>query len=344
MAVLLLESFEGIEDPEDKYTIESAALVNIDNTVYRSGSQALRCSYAYWFQMNFALTDTGVIGLAFRYTDVSTTATTVGLIMFYGAVGEQISLDISNSGRLLLARGAAKLAYSTKSLIKDRWYFIEVKWNCVNSIGADTFVVHLDGEEVINLPATTDCQAQAASGVQRIYIQGGIHATYNYFDDIYILDLTGPAPTNDILGDMRITALNPNGNGNANDFTGSDADSTDNYLHVDETVPDWDTSYVESLTIGHIDLYTFEDLPDTPNVIFAVQTVMVAKKDTAGARYGDLLTRVNGTNYNGDTFAPVDGTYTYHTKIWELNPDDSAAWVEADVNGAQFGVEVVATP
>jgi len=345
MAILLLESFEGIEDPEDKYTIESAALVNISSAYYRSGAQSLLCSYGYWFRIDLpASTDDGVIGFGYRFSDVSTTATTGALVMFYDGSGEQISLDVDPMGRLHLARGATILAYSSKNLIRQKWQYIEVKWNCVNSIGADTFIVRLDGVEVINLAATTDCQAQAGSGVTIIYIQGASHASNNYFDDLYVLDLTGAAPNNDFLGDIQITALNPNGNGNASDFTGSDADSTDNYLHVDETIPDWDTSYVESLTIGHVDLYTYEDLPATPDTIYAVQTVMVARKDTAGARYGNLLTRVNSTNYNGDTFAPVEGSYTYHTKIWELNPDDSAAWAGADVNGAEFGVGVVATP
>jgi hypothetical protein len=29
--------------------------------------------------------------------------------------------------------------------------------------------------------------------------------------------------------------------------------------------------------------------------------------------------------------------------IWELNPEDSAAWAEADVNGMEIGVKAVAS-
>jgi hypothetical protein len=339
MAIFLLESFEGIEDPEDKYTIESVAVVNIDNTLARSGSQCLKTGYTYWLQLNFSSLDTGIIGFAYRFTGIATTSTSTGLIMFHSPTGKQIALHLDLVGRMSLVQGSTVLAYSKKALLQDRWNYIEVKWNCVNSIGADTFIVRFDGEEMINLPATTDCQAQASSGVTRIYIQGVNHASSNWFDDLYLLDLTGAAPNNDFLGDIQITALNPNGNGNTNDFTGIDADSVDNYLHVDETVPDWDTSYVESSTVSHIDLYTYEDLPGTPT-IYAVQSVAVVKKDDASAKTSKLLTRVNGSNYEGSAFAPVNGTYGYFTEIWALNPDDSAAWAKADVDGAEFGIKV----
>ncbi len=339
MAIFLLESFEGIEDPEDKYTIETPALVTIDSSLSRSGSQCLKTSYRYWFQMNFSSLDTGIIGFAYRFTGVSTTSLTAELILFYSPAGKQIALHVDLVGRMSLVQGTTVLAYAKKAIIQDRWHYIEVKWNCVNSIGADTFIVRLDGEEMINLPATTDCQYQASSGVTRIYIQGVNHAIFNWFDDLYLLDLTGAAPNNDFLGDIQITALNPNGNGATNDFTGSDADSTDNYLHVDEAVPDWDTSYVESSTVSHVDLYTYEDLSGTPT-IYAVQAVAVVKKDDASAKTSKLLTRVNGTNYEGSAFAPTNGAYGYFTEIWALNPDDSATWVKADVDGAEFGIKV----
>ena len=32
--------------------------------------------------------------------------------------------------------------------------------------------------------------------------------------------------------------------------------------------------------------------------------------------------------------------YPYWLTLWELNPEDSAAWEVADVDGAEFGVKI----
>jgi len=339
MALLILESFEGLDDPADKYTIESSTRAIIDNTIYRTGSQSLECDQNYWFMLcDLAATiDTGVLGFAMRIKGIGSTGYG-NFLMFYNGGTEQFTIELSVSGIMYVERGSTFIAQARRAFIEDKWYYIEVKFNAVNSIGADTFIIKVDGEEWINLPATTDCQGAGSSGVDRIYFQGA--CSDHHFDDVYLLDLTGAAPNNDFLGDIQVLLLDPDGNGNSSDFVGIDVDSTDNFLHVDETIPDGDTSYVESSTAGHKDLYTFEDLPATPNTIFAVQTTAYQNKDDSGARTGKLITRVSSTDYEGSAFSPVEATYGFVTEIWALNPNDSLAWEEADVNGAEFGIKV----
>ena len=140
---------------------------------------------------------------------------------------------------------------------------------------------------------------------------------------------------------ISVEALAPDGNGNTNDFVGSDLDSTDNYLHVNEAVVDGDTSYVESKTVGDIDLYTYENLSGTPTSIVGLAVRPIAKKLIGGNRLGKVITRIDGTNYDGDTiYVGID--YRAKVSVFELNPDDAAAWEAADVNGAEFGLEVTA--
>ena len=66
---------------------------------------------------------------------------------------------------------------------------------------------------------------------------GATTANYDY-DDLYICDgTTVPGePVNDFLGDVRVDTLYPNGNGNSSQWVGQDANSTDNYLNVDDTL------------------------------------------------------------------------------------------------------------
>jgi len=339
MAVLLLESWEGISTLNEKHEIEHTSNCIIDTTYQRTGDQGLRLRASYWLKITLASAiDAGVVGFSYRNTNTGRIDDTFrALIMLYKGSGKQFTLEITQNGFIWIKRNTTLMATSNRPLIAGKRYYFEIKWNCVNSIGADTFVIKVNGEEWFNFPATTDMQAQSTSGVDVVYLHGG--GAYVFFDDLYICDTTGGV-NDDFLGDVAIVCLTPNGNGNTNDFTGSDVDSTDNYLHVDEIQPDDDASYVESSDVADIDLYAFENFAVTPTTICCVQTVTFAKKDDASAKTGKLLTRVNSTNYEGSAFSPENGSYAYFTEIWDVNPDDSAAWAEADVNGAEFGIKV----
>lgn len=340
MTLILLESWEGLAEPEDKYNVKAASLANIQTDWNRSGEQCLDLNYGYWVAFDIPLSDTGIVGFAFHYRAFLSTTGGTGLVLFCRADLEyQCFLSTDVWGHLRITSDGGQ-TYSKQSLRENEWNYIEVKWNAVNSIGADTFIVRVNGEEWINVPAGMDCQNQTSSGIGRVLFQGS-NTVFNYYDDVYIVDLEGPAPNNDFLGDISIETLDPNGNGNTNQFTGSDADSTDNYLLVDETVPDDDTTYVGDATVSDIDLYAFEDMATTPLVIYAIHSMAVVKKTDASAKTGRLITRVNGSNYEGSDFSPTEA-YGFHSEIWALNPDDSLAWELADVDGAEFGIKVQA--
>ena len=83
-------------------------------------------------------------------------------------------------------------------------------------------------------------------------------------------------------------------------------------------------------------------MANTPTTIYAVIAEIYANKDDASAKTGKIMARVNGSNYEGADLTPVEANYDYFQEIWELNPDDAAAWEEADVNAAEFGVKVEA--
>ena len=64
MSLVLIESFEAINDIEDKYNVESVSGVNTDASVYRTGSRSLKCNANYFCQIPVPASPTGVIGLA----------------------------------------------------------------------------------------------------------------------------------------------------------------------------------------------------------------------------------------------------------------------------------------
>jgi len=335
MALLHLETFEHLVNPNEKYTTEHGTLVSISSTYSRSGTRSLKCYSGYYCQFPFTASDTGVIGFAV-YSD-GALPTAVPFIQFYRGASLTFELRIAKTGIVYFVRGSTYVARAPSPFRLKTWQYVEVKWNCVNSIGANTFQLKVDGELIIDIPAATDCQGAASSGVDTINIQG--LCTYSYFNDLYICDLSG-SECNDFLGDMVVEVLYPNGNGTTNDFTGSDADSTDNYLHVDDATPDDDSTYTESSTVTDVDLYSFDD-STTPDTILAVAVDCFCKMDDAGPKSGKIIAYINSTTYEGDTFS-LTTSYVYETQLWELNPDDSAAWAAADIDGAEFGVKVQA--
>ena len=71
-----------------------------------------------------------------------------------------------------------------------------------------------------------------------------------------------------------------------------------------------------------------------------MQTAPVSKREGPAIRKITPLTRISSTDYLGSESDQQITEYKVVTSVWDTNPDDSSAWEEADVNGAEFGVKV----
>lgn len=163
----------------------------------------------------------------------------------------------------------------------------------------------------------------------------GIHLTAAggqcYFDDIFVDDA-------DWVGNWRIQALFPTAAGTTTQW---DPSTGNNYACVDEK-PASDTDYVSTNVVDEIDIYTMADLTGTITAIKAVQVAARAKYEGAPTPTNlQCVVRVNGTNYFGSTLAVPSDYMPALCHIWELNPDDTAAWEEADVNGMEAGIKSI---
>jgi hypothetical protein len=119
---------------------------------------------------------------------------------------------------------------------------------------------------------------------------------------------------------------------------------------VDDATPNSDTDHNESSTNGHIDTYAYPvvGLP-AGAVIIAVQHNMFVRKVDSGSRSLAGVCRSNAVNYVGLDNHPTDGvgvplglTYTYLKQVLNTDPNTAAAWAEAGVNAAEFGVKITA--
>jgi hypothetical protein len=161
-----------------------------------------------------------------------------------------------------------------------------------------------------------------------------------YVDDYYACDIQG-STNNDFLGDVRVQAVFPNGNGNYSQLTNDLGNMTNNYTHVDEADPNDDTDYVESSNAGDKDTYTYQDLPTTTGTVYGVQVMTYAKKTDSGSRTIRNLARLSGTDADNGSDIALPSGYTYLPSIFETKPG-GGAWTITDVNNAEFGVKVTA--
>lgn len=283
----------------------------------------------------------GIVACALTWSSLSTGGAQVGIGFMEGASPIHLNLHYS-TGTYAIARGGSTILDSGVSGVSNQWYYHEWKFKIHDSEGYLQWWI--DGQFVGEYEG--DTRNGGTGVVNRIGFGriGGAGATGS-IDDLYVMDLTDGtatqgAPFNDLLGvDTRVLSLLPTGNGDSSQWTGSDADSTDNYAHLDEQSTST-ADYVQG-GAGEKDLYVVGDLIAgyEPH---AMRTVAVAgKSDLGPVPDVDLITKGDGSTERVETTivgAPFDYT-TYAGPIRFTDPDGDPL-TETNVNAHQIGVEV----
>lgn len=244
----------------------------------------------------------------------------------------QITLEFDGTHHVVIKRGSTVLGTSTSTFSQNVFRYVE--WLATIHPSAGVVKVWIDGILEINLSSqNTRSSANSSCDQMRFTAQNCI------IDDFVILDTTGSAPNNDHIGDVRVQALLPNGDGNSSQWVGSDGNSVNNSLLVDETSPpNGDTDYVTSGTIGDKDTYAYGNLTPTSGTVFGVQITPYMRKDDAGVRSVVSVARLAGVEADGPV-KPLSTSYAYLFDMRETAPG-GAVWTVADVNAAEFGAKV----
>lgn len=215
--------------------------------------------------------------------------------------------------------------------------YIEVRWLPDPTVGE--VEVRLNGDPTPVLLLTGQNTGTALADTVFIGGAGG-DGTRNISAWYFVqVDAT---PPNDFLGHIRYGVLPVTGNGANSGLVGSDGNTVDNYLLVDDPAinHDSDSTYVQSGTVTDKDTYATADLPTTPLSIIAVCPLIIAKKMDAGSRAITALIRSGGTDYQGATEQFLSTSYVARREAFLTDPDTATAWDEAGINAAEFGLEV----
>ena len=345
MALLFCDSFDHVSTYTQVVAKWGGGNVafNPSTNYGRWGTQGMIISNGRYLQLIPAIVGTqttGIFGGAFTATNWWGY-----FLQLYDATGgdHQVNFYLAGDGSLIVYRGRGNTQlYRTAAglFALNQQFYLEVKVTIDNSAGV--VQVWKDNVQIVNL-SSQDTQNTANASFNTIYLGdiGGALTEYLYVDDVVLLNTSGSAPTNNRLGDVRVECLFPNGNGNTSQLVGQDADSTNNYLNVDETGDyDGDTTYNESSTVGNKDTYTYTNLTSTSGTVAGVQVIPVAKKTDAGTRTIASVARLSATEVDSAD-KPLSASYSYLPDIRETKPG-SGAWAISDVNSAEFGVKVTA--
>lgn len=286
-----------------------------------------------------------IVGFAFKINSWNNQGDPFMLFGEEGIWHLEIGLSDNPTNHLLIGRNVASggpiLMTSTTTFDPGIWHFVELKMIIHDTTGSLQLKIddgYIENQTLSNL----DTRNGGTPKIDRIaFGQGNNQSPGNVYsvimDDLYICDTTGSV-NNDFLGDCSVVTAVANGNGNSSQWVGSDGNSTDNYLLIDELSPS-DSDYVVSSTVGNKDTYTFEDLNTEGNpTIQGVKINLRAARLDAGVRQIRSIARLSATEVEGPDQTTLLNT-KYYSDIRETKPG-GGSWAVSDFNSTEFGVKV----
>lgn len=269
-------------------------------------------------------------GIAIQKSEQGTpqVSTNDPLLIFYDESSVvQVMLLVNAAYGINAYRNTTLLGSSADAVFRDQyWQYLEVKCTISDTVGEVT--VRINETQVLNL--TSQDTKNGSDYIRSFLIRNVCYDMVTNFDDLYVDD-------SQFHGDCRIRTFVPDSiSSTNNDFTASAGNKDE---CVDEVVSNEDTDYISSDTLNH--KQTFGITTGVLGTVKAIQLNNHCRVDAGGDRKITPLIRSNSTNYSGTEIANnVPEDYKFESEIWELDPDDSAAWTQTKLEAAEFGLEI----
>lgn len=332
LTIALLQSRSGVSFPSTTlYSLIAGR---------NPGSNALRMFYGALTSLRYSYVNAGtvVVGFYFR-SNFASYAIPGTLFRLQDVLTTQVSMAIQPDGRLLFYRGdlATLLFTSSNVLQNDTWNHLECRATIDPAVGS--FEVRINGSSVgwIPLQSGQNTRVSANSSVNGLGFfstSGVAGAARMDYDDLYILDTTGPQ-LNNFQGDSKIVSVFPAANGSLVQWTPNGAPA--NFQCVNVNPPD-DAKFVSDSTPGNRDLYDFSAID--PAFVLGAALLQRASKSDAGARSISPVVKSGATTVVGAAQA-LSATFTWYQTVFELDPNTGLAWAFGDLNAAEFGQDTV---
>lgn len=245
-----------------------------------------------------------------------------------------LQIRITAAGELRAMRaGTTEIGITSGlGLAGGAWYYIEVKAVIHDSTGAVT--VQVGGSPVLTLTSQDTRNGGSGLITNFSYVNSSV-SNKVYYDNVYCLNTSGSV-NNDFLGPQVVKTIRPSSDVTPNDWTvGS---GSDHFAGANEDVISG-TNYIEDDTAAQRELFGLTDLVGVAD-IKGIQINSVTRV-TTGTAFNLKNVLKSGSTTDVSSASSITST-SYSTKktIYETNPDTAVAWVDADIDALQTGVEV----
>ncbi len=267
-----------------------------------------------------------------------------GLFSTWNGGSTNFSLGVNANGTVTAYRpgflgGVAQLGTSLTAFQSNQWTYFEVEFKL--SQGNDGYIrIWANGNRVLNFVGRTSPNGgdvfpftPPAALFNTVRVLGGSSQVAPFLTqwmcDEYLNDANAPNASR--FGDISIAFIKPDGVGALTEWSPTGA--ADNYACVND-VPPGGSTYVEALTAGLRDTYTFENVVGDP---VAIQVCQYGKKLTASGASLAAITRQGGVNYDGPTQGIGSTNLRYYLQPYDTNPATGQAYTEAEMNAGEWG-------
>lgn len=235
-------------------------------------------------------------------------------------LGADGKLAVYDNVPTIVATGATVLS-------ADTWYRIEMQ---AGTSATAAYELKING--VSELSGTMDTTTTNHNMVRLGKATDRNGESVDFFYDDFALrnDTTYP-------GEGQVLQLLPNANGATQAWTAGT--NASDYLEVDETPTDADTTYVKSTgSAGDVALFAMQNTVTAgiSGTISAVKPYIRVREDTAVTSANRIRFVSGATTSDGNATNRTAG-YADVMRVFATDPDTSAAWTLAGVDGIQVG-------
>lgn len=231
------------------------------------------------------------------------------------------------------------LLQSAADAISAGWNRIEAQVTIGDTDGSASLWIN-DVLEDTDASSGFDTQISTETDVDTIQINSlwGAVGQNVYIDNLYIAAAR--------IQGLRVDTFLPTADGFHSDFLSSDSSGADIYSDIDDAVPDDDTTYIESDTVGDQYSVTFPT-QSSAQTIHGVQSSVLCENPDVGAISVQHLVRDGSVDYlcgdssgDGNTHS-VPTSWSALAECYSLDPSDDTEWTDAKINGKEWGLEVI---
>jgi len=230
---------------------------------------------------------------------------------------------------LIDGSGGQSGQFFNKNIADNQWHWIEFEHNTANGGTQRCFIDgNLEGQNNNYNLTGTICKFNFNSCTTSTMAISNIVCWDNTGSGLVAASMP--------LGPRAIDVIRPNGD-NSVQFTASAGGG--NFAQIDE-VNGSTTDYVESGTSGQQDLYDYAALGFSPTNINAIMVNSYLVNPIPGTINHQAVCKSGATTSVGTSVLTPSVTPRVVQQPYDLDPNGSIAWTQANLDAAQFGIKV----